>query len=52
MTPLDARRAHDIGDVCDRLFTSLASGIEAFGRDRATGRDAKHESPAPKGDAK
>jgi hypothetical protein len=30
----------------------LASGIEALGRDRETGRDAKHESPtAESGDA-
>jgi hypothetical protein len=28
-----------------------ASGIEALGRDRETGRDAKHESPTAKRDA-
>ena len=42
---LSARIGHDFGDVADRLFAGLALGIEAFGRDRETGLDAKHESP-------
>lgn len=49
MTPLEARRAHDIGDVCDKLFAGIASGIAGFAEDTEEWLHPKGKSPtAPK----